>query len=167
MILLFLILNAKFHKSFKSVTKGLDDLGKIDGKKKDDTSKDYKSVDPLVAVLKEQLKDKVKDVRISSRLTDSAVCLIGDENAMDPQLEKILQQHNQLNQEMSMKILEINPDHKLIKKLSKMAKQKDGISDIKRIALMLFEQSKILDGEKPADPVNFSKNVVDTISSLN
>ena len=156
------------EKSLKSVTKGLDDLGKIDGKKKDDTSKDYKSVDPLVAVLKEQLKDKVKDVRISSRLTDSAVCLIGDENAMDPQLEKILQQHNQLNQEMSMKILEINPDHKLIKKLSKMAKQKDGISDIKRIALMLFEQSKILDGEKPADPVNFSKNVVDTIySSLN
>ena len=156
------------EKSFKSVTKGLDDLGKIDGKKKDDTSKDNKSVDPLVAVLKEQLKDKVKDVRISSRLTDSAVCLISDENAMDPQLEKILQQHNQLNQEMSMKILEINPDHKLIKKLSKMVKQKDGISDIKRIALMLFEQSKILDGEKPADPVNFSKNVVDTIySSLN
>ena len=156
------------EKSFKSVTKGLDDLSKIDGKKKDDTSKVNKSVDPLVAVLKEQLNDKVKDVRISSRLTDSAVCLIGDENAMDPQLEKILQQHNQLNQEMSMKILEINPDHKLIKKLSKMVKQKDGISDIKRIALMLFEQSKILDGEKPADPVNFSKNVVDTIySSLN
>ena len=151
------------EKSLKSVTKGLDDLGKIDGKKKDDTSKDNKSVDPLVAVLKEKLKDKVKDVRISSRLTDSAVCLIGDENAMDPQLEKILQQHNQLNQEMSMKILEINPDHKLIKKLSKMVKQKDGISDIKRIALMLFEQSKILDGEKPVDPINFSKNVIDTI----
>ena len=153
------------EKSFKSVTKGLDDLSKIDGKKKEDKSKDKKSVDPLVVVLKEQLKDKVKDVRISSRLTDSAVCLIGDENAMDPQLEKILQQHNQLNQEMSMKILEINPDHKLIKKLSKMATKKDQITDIKRIALMLYEQSKILDGEKPSDPVNFSKNIVDTIYS--
>ncbi len=153
------------EKSFKSVTKGLDDLSKIDGKKKEDKSKDKKSVDPLVVVLKEQLKDKVKDVRISSRLTDSAVCLIGDENAMDPQLEKILQQHNQLNQEMSMKILEINPDHKLIKKLSKMAIKKDQITDIKRIALMLYEQSKILDGEKPSDPVNFSKNIIDTIFS--
>ena len=153
------------EKSFKSVTKGLDDLSKIDGKKKEDKSKEKKSVDPLVVVLKEQLKDKVKDVRISSRLTDSAVCLIGDENAMDPQLEKILQQHNQLNQEMSMKILEINPDHKLIKKLSKMATKKDQITDIKRIALMLYEQSKILDGEKPSDPVNFSKNIVDTIYS--
>ena len=153
------------EKSFKSVTKGLDDLSKIDGKKKEDKSKDKKSVDPLVVVLKEQLKDKVKDVRISSRLTDSAVCLIGDENAMDPQLEKILQQHNQLNQEMSMKILEINPDHKLIKKLSKMATKKDQITDIKRIALMLYEQSKILDGEKPSDPVNFSKNIIDTIYS--
>tara|TARA_B100001057_G_C22866523_1_gene956730 strand:- start:3400 stop:5289 length:1890 start_codon:yes stop_codon:yes gene_type:complete len=156
------------EKSLKSVTKGLDDLNKIDGKKKDNDSKDNKSTEPLIVLLKDQLKEKVKDVRVSSRLTDSAVCLISDENAMDPQLEKILQQHNQLNQEMSMKILEINPDHKLIKKLSKMSTKKEEIVNIKRIALMLFEQSKILDGEKPADPVNFSKNIVDTIySSLN
>ena len=65
----------------------------------------------MVVLLKEQLKDKVKDVRISSRLTDSAVCLVGDDNAMDPQLEKILQQHNQLNQELSLKILELSLIH--------------------------------------------------------
>ena len=46
-----------------------------------------------------------------------------------------------------------------------MATKKDQITDIKRIALMLYEQSKILDGEKPSDPVNFSKNIVDTIYS--
>ena len=109
------------------------------------------------------LKDKVKDVRISSRLTDSAVCLVGDDNAMDPQLEKILQQHNQLNQELSLKILEINSNHKLIKKLAKMCTKKDEIDQINKIATMLYEQSKILDGEKPTDPSLFSKSLIDTI----
>ena len=88
---------------------------------------------------------------------------MGDENSMDPQLEKILQQHNQLNQNMSLKILEINSGHKLIKKLSKMCTKKENFSEIKRISSILYEQSKILDGEKPTDPALFSKNLIDTI----
>ena len=133
-----------------------------------DEKKENKSIDPLVILLKEQLKDKVKDVRISSRLTDSAVCLVGDDNAMDPHLEKILQQHNQLNQELSLKILEINSDHKLIKKMAKMCTKKEEIGEISKIATMLYEQSKILDGEKPSDPAGFSKDLIDIIySSVN
>ena len=116
------------EKIFKSVTRGADDLEKIDGEKKD--SKENKSTEPLINLLKEKLKDKVKDVRISSRLTDSAVCLVSDEGAMDPQLEKILQQHNQLNQGLSLKVMEINPNHKLIKKLSKMSKDKNKIEEL-------------------------------------
>jgi len=68
------------EKSFKSVTRGMDDLNKIDGEKKDD--KNEKSVEPLINLLKEKLKEKVKDVRVSSRLTDSPVCLVSDEGAM-------------------------------------------------------------------------------------
>ena len=151
------------EKNFKSVTKGIDDLGKLDGKKDKDAQKDNKSIEPLINFLRENLKDKVSDGRISSRLTDSAACLVGDENSMDPQLEKILQQHNQLNQNMSLKILEINSGHKLIKKLSKMCTKKENFSEIKRISLILYEQSKILDGEKPTDPALFSKNLIDTI----
>ena len=116
------------EKSFKSVTRGMDDLNKIDGEKKDD--KNLKSVEPLINLLKEKLKEKVKDVRVSSRLTDSPVCLVSDEGAMDPQLEKILQQHNQLNQGLSLKVMEINPQHKLIKKLAKMSKDKASISEV-------------------------------------
>ena len=110
-------------------------------------------------------KDKVKDVRISSRLTDSAVCLVSDEGAMDPQLEKILQQHNQLNQGLSLKVMEINPNHKLIKKLSKMSKDKNKIGEVENISILLYEQSKILDGEKPSDPIEFSKKLINTIYS--
>ncbi len=151
------------EKSFKSVTRGMDDLNKIDGEKKDD--KNEKSVEPLINLLKEKLKEKVKDVRVSSRLTDSPVCLVSDEGAMDPQLEKILQQHNQLNQGLSLKVLEINPQHKLIKKLAKMSKDKASISDVENISILLYEQSKILDGEKPSDPVEFSKKLIETITT--
>jgi len=115
--------------------------------------------------LKEKLKEKVKDVRVSKRLTDSPVCLVGDEGAMDPQLEKILQQHNQLNQGVSLKVMEINPSHSLIKKLDKMSKNKDKIGDLENIAILLYEQSKILDGDKPTNPVEFSKKLIETISS--
>jgi len=151
------------EKSFKSVTRGMDDLNKIDGEKKDD--KNEKSVEPLINLLKEKLKEKVKDVRVSSRLTDSPVCLVSDEGAMDPQLEKILQQHNQLNQGLSLKVLEINPQHKLIKKLAKMSKDKASITEVENISILLYEQSKILDGEKPSDPVEFSKKLIETITT--
>ena len=151
------------EKSFKSVTRGMDDLNKIDGEKKDD--KNEKSVEPLINLLKEKLKEKVKDVRVSSRLTDSPVCLVSDEGAMDPQLEKILQQHNQLNQGLSLKVMEINPQHNLIKKLAKMSKDKALISEVENISILLYEQSKILDGEKPSDPVEFSKKLIETISA--
>ena len=151
------------EKSFKSVTRGMDDLNKIDGEKKDD--KNEKSVEPLINLLKEKLKEKVKDVRVSSRLTDSPVCLVSDEGAMDPQLEKILQQHNQLNQGLSLKVMEINSQHKLIKKLAKMSKDKASISEVENISILLYEQSKILDGEKPSDPVEFSKKLIETITT--
>ena len=151
------------EKSFKSVTRGMDDLNKIDGEKKDD--KNEKSVEPLINLLKEKLKQKVKDVRVSSRLTDSPVCLVSDEGAMDPQLEKILQQHNQLNQGLSLKVMEINPQHKLIKKLAKMSTDKASISEVENISILLYEQSKILDGEKPSDPVEFSKKLIETITT--
>ena len=83
---------------------------------------------------------------------------------MDPHLEKILQQHNQLNQGISLKVMEINPDHLLIKKLTKMSKNKDKIKDLENIALLLFEQSKILEGDKPSNPVEFSRKLIETIN---
>ena len=154
------------EKDFKSVTRGADDLESIDGKKKDEKDKkEDKSVDPLIILLKDKLKDKVKDVRTSSRLTDSPACLVSDESAMDPQLEKILQQHNQLNQGVSLKIMEINPNHKLIKKLTKMSKSKDSLGKVEDVALLLYEQSRIVEGDKPSDPIAFSKKLIETLTS--
>ena len=154
------------EKDFKSVTRGADDLESMDGKKKDEKDKkEDKSADPLIILLKDKLKDKVKDVRTSSRLTDSPACLVSDESAMDPQLEKILQQHNQLNQGVSLKIMEINPNHKLIKKVTKMSKSKDSLGKVEDVALLLYEQSRIVEGDKPSDPIAFSKKLIETLTS--
>ena len=154
------------EKNFKSVTRGADDLESMDGKKKDEKEKkEDKSADPLIVLLKEKLKDKVKDVRTSSRLTDSPACLVSDESAMDPQLEKILQQHNQLNQGVSLKIMEINPNHKLIKKLTKMSKNKNSLSKVEDVAILLYEQSRIVEGDKPSDPIAFAKKLIDMITN--
>ena len=154
------------EKDLKSVTRGADDLESMDGKKKDEKDKkEDKSADPLIILLKDKLKDKVKDVRTSSRLTDSPACLVSDESAMDPQLENILQQHNQLNQGVSLKIMEINPNHKLIKKLTKMSKSKDSLGKVEDVALLLYEQSRIVEGDKPSDPIAFSKKLIETLTS--
>tara|TARA_B100001057_G_scaffold237922_1_gene238232 strand:+ start:1249 stop:3132 length:1884 start_codon:yes stop_codon:yes gene_type:complete len=150
------------EKNFKSVTQGIDDLDKLSNKTEE--SNNEKSVESLIVFMKEKLKERVKDVRISKRLTDSPVCLVGDEGAMDPHLEKILQQHNQLNQGIALKVMEINPNHSLIKKLNKISKDKGKVKDLENIALLLYEQSKILDGDKPSNPVEFSKKLIETIS---
>ena len=84
---------------------------------------------------------------------------------MDPQLEKILQQHNQLQQGVSLKIMEINPNHKLIKALTKMSKNKDSINKVEDVAFLLYEQSRIVEGDKPSDPIAFSKKLIETISA--
>ena len=115
------------EKAFKSATRGGADLAKI-AKAKDaekDTAEDdadkgddktaTPGMDQLIAAFKVALGDKVKDVRPSERLTDSAVCLVADDGDMDINLERLLKQHKQLDgRNLSPRILELNPDHALI-----------------------------------------------------
>lgn len=165
-------------KAFKSATRGGADLSAIDadakdGKKKSDdkkkdkkASKDAEGVDLLIAAVKIALGDKVKDVRTSERLTDSAVCLVADEGDLDMNLERILKQHKQLDgQELSPRILEINPDHALIGKLAKLAKDKarpgEDITDpnLTDAAFMLLDQARILEGEPVLDAPAFARRL--------
>jgi len=150
-------------KAFRSVTRAGGDLDKM--KPVEETSKD-KSAEPvkegdlasLVALMKLTLGDVVKDVRSSSRLTSSPVCLVADEGDIDIHLEKFLKQHNQLRTP-SKRILELNPTHALIRSMSEQA-QRSGASDaLKDIAWLLFDQARLLDGETLADPVEFGRRL--------
>ncbi len=151
------------EKPFKSVTRGGADLDKI--KKNDaelDKKKDKKptaGLDELVAALKIALGDAVKDVTVSERLTDSPVCLFSGEGDMDIHLERMLKQHKQLDR-VTARIMEINPDHRLITKLAATVKDSKGGADvIADAAFLLLDQARIVEGEAIPDPAEFARRL--------
>ena len=161
------------EKAFKSATRGGADLAKIAKAKdadkdaaEDDTAKakddaQKPGMDQLIAAFKVALGDKVKDVRPSERLTDSAVCLVADDGDMDINLERLLKQHKQLDgRNLAPRILEINPDHALIGKLAKLAEDKNAKDPaLDDAAFLLLDQARILEGEPVIDAQAFSRRL--------
>ncbi|MBP2301464.1 molecular chaperone HtpG [Azospirillum picis] len=148
-------------KPFKSVTRGGADLGKIKGEeaeKPEEKAADGELTD-LLALLKLTLSDAVKDVRKSERLTDSAVCLVADDNDMDMHLERLLKQHKQLNGEVGKRILEINPSHALIKRLAERATGAGATDALEDAAWLLLDQARIVEGESLPDPAAFARRL--------
>lgn len=146
-------------KTFKSVTRGATDLDKIIGDEKaaeDGDDADFPALDDLIVAIKMELGGTVKDVRPSKRLTDSPVCLIADDGDMDVNLERLLKQHGQLA-DGQPRVLELNPDHRIVKKMAERAKGNDAASDplLKDAAHLLLDQARIAEGEVPADPAGF------------
>ena len=162
-------------KPFKSVTRGGADLAKIADRAEAPAEADQADqaeaapgIDTLVAFVKLALKDQVKDVRASERLTDSPVCLVADEGDMDMHLERLLKQHRQIDQ-TSRRILEINPRHSLIRRLSNELETKgtaggetgtDGPgAPLEEAARLLLDQARILEGEPLPDPGAFARRL--------
>ena len=137
-------------KPLQSVTKGELNLGKLD-KEKDKTSEkeDSKQSDELLAKIKKILELKVKDVRVTNRLTHSPACLVADEHEMGRNLERILQASGQ-DVPMSKPILEINIDHPVVKKLSEAEDEQ-----FKDWSLILFDQALLSEGGELEDPAGF------------
>lgn len=141
-------------KPFKSVTQGLADLSLTplpEGETPAVAASD--EVTSFIDYLKSVLGDAVSDVRASDRLTESAVCLVAPENAMDRQLEKLLAGAGRLDA-ASRPILEINPRHDLVEKLSALDSSQDELRT--DAAWLLFDEARIVDGELPVDPRGFS-----------
>ncbi|MBB4009094.1 molecular chaperone HtpG [Allorhizobium taibaishanense] len=148
-------------KTLKSVSQGAADLAKFakpDGASKDGEDKPEEAKADIAAFLvlaKEELKDDVADVRASDRLTESPVCLVAAETGYDRQLEKILAGAGQLAS-TSKPVLELNADHALVKAMAHAkhapALQNDAIH-------LLYDQARILDGEKPADARAFAERM--------
>lgn len=152
-------------KPFKSVTRGGADLAKIKGDtKKDESAAEAAAseVSGLVALFKLTLKDAVKDVRASERLTESPVCLVADEGDMDMRLERLLHQHKQLDLE-SKRILEINPQHPLIRRLAKDVASKGAAAKLEDYAYLLLDQARIVEGVALPDPAAFSRRLASVL----
>lgn len=146
-------------KPFKSITRGAADLDavKADETKPEEDTSDEADLSALIAAIKAELGEAVKDVRPSKRLTESPVCLIADDGDMDVNLERLLKRHGQLQDGMP-RVLELNPSHAIITKLAERAK--DGEDDLlKDAAHLLFDQARIVEGETPADPSAFARRL--------
>jgi molecular chaperone HtpG len=148
-------------KPFRSVTRGAADLSKIEGGEEPKPEADGAAepeIDRLIALLKLALKDAVKDVRRSGRLTDSPVVLVADEHDLDIHLERLLRQHRQL-EHAAPRILEINSAHPLIRGMAKAVKANGDSEAVTEAAWLLLDQARILDGEVPPDPPAFARRL--------
>ena len=136
------------------------DLAAIKGDAKGDEKKPEPAaagIDNLIALMKLALKDSVKDVRVSQRLTDSAVCLVADEGDMDMRLARLLQQHKRIDA-LAPRVLEINGSHPVIAALAKAVSsgKGDAVADA---AWLLLDQARIQEGETLSDPTAFAKRL--------
>jgi len=147
-------------KKFQSVTKGDVDLSKFEGdKNEDETEEDSpENLSDLATFLKEELSDHISNVRASKRLTESPVCLVAADNATDMNMEKVLKIHQNYNPE-TKRVLEINPNHALIKKLNTMIAENKDNALLKDSAQMLMDQALIIQGESLPDPTGFAKRM--------
>ena len=154
-------------KPFKSVTRGGADLGTIKAgeaaEPEAETAAPASELDTLIALLKLNLGEKVKDVRPSDRLTDSAVCLIADEGDLDMHLERLLKQHNQ-EIPTARRILEINPRHRLIRALAESAMKAGAADALADASELLLDQARIIEGEPLPDPGAFSRRLADVMT---
>jgi molecular chaperone HtpG len=149
-------------KKLQSVNKGELDLGDIqDEKEKKKSEKKSKAHIDLVKHIKEVLDEKVKEVRVTSRLTTSPACLVSDDNDMGRHLEQILKASGQ-SIPGAKPILEINPDHPIIQKII-AEKDDDLFSDWSHI---LFDQALLSEGGQLSDPGNFVNKLNSMIVSM-
>ena len=136
----------------QSVAKGAVDLGSLqDEAEKKAAEEAAESIKPLLAKLKEALKDQAEDVRVTTRLVDSPACLVVQDHGMSTQLARMLKQAGQAAPEVKP-VLEINADHPLVKKL-------DGSVHFNDLAHILFDQALLAEGGLPADPAAYVKRV--------
>ncbi|MGP1394126.1 MAG: molecular chaperone HtpG [Inquilinaceae bacterium] len=158
-------------KPFKSVTRGTADLSKIEpiggaeaakDETKDKAAAETDTVDALIGRMRDALRDEVKDVRASERLTESAVCLVADEGDLDLHLERLLKQHKQLDR-TSRRVLEVNPTHPLIRRLAAVAGGKDGGDQVRDAALLMLDQARIVEGEPIPDPAAFARRLAQAL----
>jgi len=138
--------------AMQSVAKGAVDLGKLqDEAEKKAAEEAAETFKPLLAKLKEALKDKAEDVRITTRLVDSPACLVVKDDGMSTQLARMLKQAGQSAPEVKP-VLEVNAEHALVKKL-------DGSVHFHDLAHILFDQALLAEGGMPADPAAYVKRV--------
>ena len=144
------------EKDLKSVNRS----GAADDFSEESDKDTEKSLQPVIKKMKKVLGDKVKDIKLSNRLSDSPSCIVADENDPTAQMQEMMKSMGQMDMPAIKPILEINPNHDIVVKLKEKTKQKSFDS----IALLLFEQALIQEGVKLEDPAGFVERLNNVIA---
>ena len=153
-------LNTYKEKLLKAVDRGSIDEGGDEAAKKAAEEK-FKG---LLAGLKEKLPE-VKEVRLSSRLKESAACLVAEEHAMGAHMERLMQRMGR-GQDVppGARILELNPDHPTVEALRTLHEKNAGDARIEDFGRLLYDEAVIAEGSKVKDPGAFSRRINDLIA---
>jgi molecular chaperone HtpG len=146
-------------KHFKPAAKGEIELDEDSRKKSDAVIKDAaEKHKTLIEFLQKELGENIQQVRFSPRLTESACCLVGDETAMSPHMERMFKA---LNQQMpkTKRILELNASHPLVNALQKLYDKDNNDPKLKDYAGMIYDQALLTEGSPIPDPMNFSRKI--------
>ena len=135
------------EKPFKSVhhSDAADDL------KTEDSKSDKKDLKPLVKKIKKVLGEQVKDVLVSSRLNESPSCIVADQNDPTAKMQEMFKAMGQSTMPDVKPILEINPEHKIVKKMKALGKTKT----FEDLCWLLYEQAMLIEGVKLPNPATF------------
>ncbi|MGW1957777.1 molecular chaperone HtpG [Streptomyces sp. NPDC001920] len=150
-------------KKLRSVTKGEIDLeGKGDEKADGEREKQAEEYAGLLGWMREQLDEDIKEVRLSARLTVSPACVVSDAHDLTPALENM---YRAMGQEVprTKRILELNPDHVLVKGLNAAYKEREDRSGLAESAELLHTLAVLAEGGQPKDPARFVKLVADRL----
>ncbi|MFI6024652.1 molecular chaperone HtpG [Amycolatopsis magusensis] len=149
-------------KKFQSIAKGQVDLDSEEEKKEGDArQKDFAG---LLGWMGETLTEQVKEVRLSSRLTTSPACIVGDANDISPTLEKM---YRAMGQEMPQikRILELNPDHELVSGLRKAHEERKDDPALAETAEILYGMALLAEGGELSDPPRFMRLLAGRLAS--
>jgi molecular chaperone HtpG len=160
-------LNEYGGKKLKSVGKGTVNLGSEDEKKQAEESlkEREEQLKPLLELLQKKLDANVKQVRLTNRLTNSPVCLVGAEHDYSPQLEKLLQK-GKGGGPKQRRIMELNPNHDIVAKLKARFDQDANDPVIDDYAELLFGQGLLVEGTEIPDPVRFNRALADLMTRV-
>ena len=146
-------------KKFQSVSRGDLKLKELDApadKEKEETPPP--DVETLIQAVKEQLKDRVADVKISHRLKTSPVCLVSGDDGISLSMEQILAE---IDKPMfkAKRILELNPEHQLFATLKSLHQAQPGSEDFRDYCDLLYGQALLMEGLAPEDPAGFAAKI--------
>ncbi|MFF3906679.1 molecular chaperone HtpG [Streptomyces sp. NPDC001848] len=150
-------------KALRSVTKGEIDLGtRGDDKGDDEREKQTEEYAGLLGWMQEQLDEDIKEVRLSTRLTVSAACIVSDAHDLTPALENM---YRAMGQEVprTKRILELNPDHPLVKGLNQAYKEREDRAVLAETTELLHGLAVLAEGGQPKEPARFVKLVADRL----